>query len=33
MGHSKIETTMEYYLFSSDENKKKVVEKLDGLWG
>jgi len=33
MWHSKIETTMEYYLFSSDENKKKVVEKLDGLWG
>jgi len=33
MGHSKIETTMEYYLFSSDENKKKVIEKLDELWG
>jgi len=26
MGHSNIQTTMEYYLFSSDANKKKAVE-------
>jgi len=26
MGHSNIQTTMEYYLFSSDANKKKTVE-------
>jgi len=31
MGHSNIQTTMEYYLFSSDENKKKAVEGLNGI--
>jgi len=33
MGHSNIQTTMEYYLFSSDENKKKAVDVLEGLVG
>ena len=31
MGHSNIQTTMEYYLKSMDANKKKAVEGLDGL--
>jgi site-specific recombinase XerD len=31
MGHSKIETTMAYYLYSPDENKKKVVRQLDEM--
>ena len=33
MGHSNIQTTMEYYLFSSDANKTKAVEVLEGLVG
>jgi integrase len=33
MGHSNIQTTMEYYLFSSDANKKKAVEALEKLVG
>ena len=33
MGHSNIQTTMEYYLFSSDANKKKAVEGLEKLVG
>ena len=33
MGHSNIQTTMSYYLFSSDANKKKAVEGLEGLVG
>jgi integrase len=33
MGHSNIQTTMEYYIFSSDENKKKAVEGLNGILG
>jgi len=33
MGHSNIQTTMEYYLFSSDANKKKAVDVLEGLVG
>ena len=31
MGHSKIETTMTYYVYSSDENKKKAVRQLDKI--
>ena len=31
MGHSSIQTTMEYYLQSSDANEKKAVEQLDGI--
>jgi integrase len=31
MGHSKIETTMVYYLYSPDENKKKAVRQLDEM--
>jgi integrase len=31
MGHSNIQTTMEFYLHVSDENKKKAVEGLNGL--
>lgn len=33
MGHSNIETTMDFYLHSSDANKKKAVEGLEGLAG
>ena len=33
MGHSNIQTTMEYYLFSSDANKKKAVDGLEGMVG
>lgn len=33
MGHSKIETTMEYYVKSSDANKKAAVEGLEKLVG
>jgi len=31
MGHSKIETTLASYLYSPDENKKKVVRQLDRM--
>jgi len=31
MGHSNVETTMGYYLHSSDANQKKTVEGLDKL--
>ena len=31
MGHSSITTSMKYYLFSPDANKKKAVEGLDEL--
>jgi integrase len=33
MGHSNIKTTMEYYIKSSDANKMKAVEGLEGLVG
>lgn len=33
MGHSSIQTTMEFYLLSSDENKKKAAEQLNSLMG
>lgn len=33
MGHSNVQTSMEYYIFSSDENKKKAVEGLNGILG
>ena len=31
MGHSNIETTMEFYIKSTDANKLKAVEGLEGL--
>jgi site-specific recombinase XerD len=31
MGHSSITTTMKFYIFVSDANKKKAVEGLEGL--
>ena len=31
MGHGSIQTTMEYYLQSSDANEKAAVEKLDRM--
>ena len=33
MGHSSIQTTMEFYLQSSDENEKKAVFELDRIMG
>ena len=31
MGHSNIQTTMDFYLHVSDENMKKAVDGLNGL--
>ena len=31
MGHSNVETSMEYYIKCSDANKMKAVEGLEGL--
>ena len=33
MGHSNIQTTMEFYLKSTDANKLKAVERLEGMVG
>ena len=33
MGHSSIQTTMEFYLRSSDANEKKVCEELERMMG
>jgi integrase len=33
MGHSNIDTTMAYYIKSTDSNKRNAIKGLDGLMG